>query len=238
MMFAYCPRLFHFMHVEGRFVDNQFTVEGRTAHRRVDQLDHVLTDADRAADKTTVAGEAEEGKSLFPRDNDEAAGDFAVGAARVRVTRHHGEARSGVIGWRRGRARRDQAWAGAGQSRAVVGAGERVQLMAQGLLLREAGYACDRGVLYFAASRTRVTVPFTPELEARTRELIALARAATDAIELPEPLEDSPKCKGCSLNSDLSAGRDARAEIRAGGLGEHRPDGGWPADPADVSRAR
>ena len=37
---------------------------------------------------------------------------------------------------------------------------ERVQLMAQGLLLREQGYACDHGVLYFAGSRTRVDVPF------------------------------------------------------------------------------
>jgi CRISPR-associated protein Cas1 len=32
---------------------------------------------------------------------------------------------------------------------------ERVQLMAQGLLLRESGYQCDHGVLYFAGSRAR-----------------------------------------------------------------------------------
>src|ERR1700722_19664703 len=43
--YAYCPRLFHFMHVEGRFEDNQFTVEGRHAHRRVDALDHLLPEA-------------------------------------------------------------------------------------------------------------------------------------------------------------------------------------------------
>ena len=39
--YAYCPRLFHFMHVEGRWEDNHFTVEGRHAHRRVDALDHL-----------------------------------------------------------------------------------------------------------------------------------------------------------------------------------------------------
>ena len=33
---------------------------------------------------------------------------------------------------------------------------ERVQLMAQGLLLREHRYRCDRGVLYFAGSRRLV----------------------------------------------------------------------------------
>src|SRR5882724_9570576 len=43
--YAYCPRLFHFMHVEGRWADNEFTVEGRHAHRRVDALDHVLPES-------------------------------------------------------------------------------------------------------------------------------------------------------------------------------------------------
>src|SRR5689334_22916318 len=34
--FAYCPRLFYLEWVQGEFVDNEFTVEGRIAHRRVD----------------------------------------------------------------------------------------------------------------------------------------------------------------------------------------------------------
>ncbi|NLY02219.1 MAG: Dna2/Cas4 domain-containing protein, partial [Rhodopirellula sp.] len=33
--YAYCPRLFHLMHVEGRWADNVYTVEGRAVHRRV-----------------------------------------------------------------------------------------------------------------------------------------------------------------------------------------------------------
>jgi len=44
--FVYCPRLFHLMHVEGRWEDNVYTVEGKDAHRRVDRLDHVLPDPD------------------------------------------------------------------------------------------------------------------------------------------------------------------------------------------------
>jgi len=43
--FAYCPRLFHLMHVEARWADNVYTIEGKHAHRRVDALDHVLPDA-------------------------------------------------------------------------------------------------------------------------------------------------------------------------------------------------
>jgi CRISP-associated protein Cas1 len=71
--------------------------------------------------------------------------------------------------------------------------------MAQGLLLREHGYRTDHGVLYFAGSRTRVDVPFAAELEARTLRLIDEARAAAASTILPDPLEDSPKCNGCSL---------------------------------------
>src|SRR5690606_23816004 len=76
---------------------------------------------------------------------------------------------------------------------------ERVQLMAQGLLLREHGYTCDHGVLYFSASRTRVDVPFDDELEATTMRFIEGARTASGSTVLPPPLEDSPKCSGCSL---------------------------------------
>ena len=46
---------------------------------------------------------------------------------------------------------------------------ERVQLMAQGMLMREHGFQVDHGVIYFAGSRTRVDVPFTDALENRTR---------------------------------------------------------------------
>ncbi len=43
--YAYCPRLYHFMYVEGRWADNEFTIEGRHAHRRMDALDHLLPEA-------------------------------------------------------------------------------------------------------------------------------------------------------------------------------------------------
>jgi CRISPR-associated protein Cas1 len=76
---------------------------------------------------------------------------------------------------------------------------ERVQLMAQGLLLRAHGYRCEEGILYFAASRTRVAIPFTSDLEVRTRHLLAQAQMAMRETRIPPPLVDSPKCHGCSL---------------------------------------
>ena len=37
--YSFCPRRFHLMYVEGRWADNQYTVEGRHVHRRVDRVD-------------------------------------------------------------------------------------------------------------------------------------------------------------------------------------------------------
>jgi len=76
---------------------------------------------------------------------------------------------------------------------------ERVQVCLQGLLLREHGYACDYGVLYFAAAQARVMVEFTDALVARTLELLVAARHTAEAEEMPPPLVDSPKCPRCSL---------------------------------------
>lgn len=194
--YAYCPRLFHFMHVEGRWADNEFTVEGKTAHRRVDQFDHVLIDADRPSKK-----DDEDSKpTLFPAGADEPpaiARSVPLGSDSLGLTAKldlvsSTETEAVPVETKRGRVPNNP-------ERSYEP--ERVQLMAQGLLLREAGYQCDHGVLYFSGSKTRVDVAFTPELESRTRELIDQARRAMSLTVLPEPLEDSPKCRGCSLNA-------------------------------------
>ena len=45
---------------------------------------------------------------------------------------------------------------------------ELIQLCAIGLLLRDNGYECTEGQIYFAETRHRVTVPFDNELVSRT----------------------------------------------------------------------
>lgn len=76
---------------------------------------------------------------------------------------------------------------------------ERVQLCAQGLILREVGYQCDKGVIYFIASRRRVEIPFDEALVARTRQLVQQFRKVASNPNAPLPLVDSPKCPRCSL---------------------------------------
>lgn len=189
--YAYCPRLFHFMQVEGRWADNVYTEEGREVHRRVDRIDHVLPDPEAPG----AAGDGAED----PGDGDEPPtvsrsvplGSLTLGiTGKLDLVSTAGD-EAVPVDTKRGRVpdTPERCWEP-----------ERVQLMAQGLLLREHGYRTDHGMLYFAGSRTRVTVPFTPELEALTLRLIGEAREAARRQELPDPLEDSPKCNGCSLS--------------------------------------
>jgi len=76
---------------------------------------------------------------------------------------------------------------------------ERVQVAVQGLLLREAGYACEEGALYFADGRERVRVPLTDELVAAALAAASALRLTVAAGRLPPPLDHSPKCTRCSL---------------------------------------
>jgi CRISP-associated protein Cas1 len=195
--YAYCPRLFHLMHVEGRWADNVYTEEGREVHRRVDRLDHVLPDADSKPPphsrrrKKDQDQEEDQGESPPVVSRSVSLGSERLGlTAKLDLVSTAGD-EAVPVDTKRGRPPNnpERSWEP-----------ERVQLMAQGLLLREHGYRTDHGVLYFAGSRTRVDVPFTEELEGRTLRLIAEARAAQQATVLPDPLDDNPKCNGCSLS--------------------------------------
>lgn len=185
------------MHVEGRWADNAYTVDGRNAHRRVDKLDSVLPDPE--ADAAGEAGDGNADNPSEPPEGDEPpeiSRSVSLASERLGLTAKLDLVSTAAdqavpVETKRGRAPKNEqrSWEP-----------ERIQLMAQGLLLREHGYQCDHGVLYFVGSRTRVDIPFSAEIEARTLELARQAREATSAAVLPDPLDDSPKCNGCSLS--------------------------------------
>ena len=78
---------------------------------------------------------------------------------------------------------------------------ERVQISAQILLLRAQGYTADEGVIYFAGSRERVTIPYDTDLAHETEQAIHRLRLLAASGHIPPSLDDSPKCVRCSLNS-------------------------------------
>lgn len=173
---TYCPRLGVLMWVHAEFEHNQWTVDGVRAHRRVDR-------PSRAPESTDGEGEELQTRSLWLSSDAEGL------TARMDVVELR-EGEAVPVDYKRGK--KPSCPEGAWEP-------ERVQLCAQGLVLRDHGYTCERGHLYFVESRQRVEVPFDEPLVARTRELAASFRAAADVGTLPPPLEYSRKCGGCSL---------------------------------------
>jgi CRISPR-associated protein Cas1 len=76
---------------------------------------------------------------------------------------------------------------------------DRVQLAAQALVLRDNGYVCEEGIIYYVATKQRVRVSMDDAMIAFALQALADARAAAASDQIPPPLVDSPKCPRCSL---------------------------------------
>lgn len=178
--FVYCPRLAYLEWVQGEWDDNLDTVQGRFVHRRVDDEPATDVPAPEVADPERPRA----ARSVMLSSLD-------LGAiARMDLMEVSGK-RATPVDYKRGSA--PDLAEGAYDP-------ERVQLCLQGLILRDNGYECDGGVLYFAASKTRVEIPFDDELVALTRASVDGLRALASGGRMPPPLVDSPKCVRCSLS--------------------------------------
>jgi len=172
--FAYCPRLFFLEWVQARFVDNPDTVDGRYQHRVVD------AEAGRAPGPAEAAG-LKGARSLM------ISAPVLGLIGRLDLLEGH----DGVVtpvDYKRGSPAPDGVWEP-----------ERRQLAVQALMLREAGYQVDRGVIYFVESRERVDVELTDQLLLATLASVEALRHVASNDQAPPPLVDSPKCPRCSL---------------------------------------
>jgi CRISPR-associated protein Cas1 len=76
---------------------------------------------------------------------------------------------------------------------------DRAQLAVQAIVLRENGYQCDEGIAYYRKTQQRVRVLFDAAVIAETEALITEAWETAENGLIPAPLDESPKCPGCSL---------------------------------------
>jgi CRISPR-associated protein Cas1 len=173
--FEYCPRLFYLEWVQSRFVDNPDTVEGRYVHRNVDP-----------------GG----GRIAGPEDDEpvRTARSVMLGSERLGLV-----AKADIIEGSKGEVKPVEVKRGRSPSHGPAWSPELVQLCAIGLLLRDNGYVCSEGEIYFAENRRRVTIPFDQELVSRTLQVVEDLRAVASRPDPPPPLIDSPKCPRCSL---------------------------------------
>ncbi len=194
----YCERLAALEWVHGEFADNEYTTDGRFVHRRVDVPGKALK---KAPVKKGMAPPAEvDGEGSPEEEGDpepEVVRSVWLTSERLGIT-----AKIDLVEAVDGKATPIDYKRGAVPD-VPEGAylPERAQVAAQVLVLREHGYASDGGILYFAGSRRRVPVPVDDDLEAIVLGAAARLRALAAESALPPPLDDSPKCNGCSLVS-------------------------------------
>src|SRR5579875_282826 len=173
--FVYCPRLFYLEWISSQFEPSVDTVEGDWVHR--------VTGQPTGAAPLPDAGELVAARSLLL--SSERLGlvgrlDLVEGAG------------GGVVPVDTKKGTAPDLPEGAWES-------DRVQLCIQGMLLQDAGYECDHGFVYYAASRKRVRVSFDDQLRAKALSTVEQLRRVAAGGAVPEPLVDSPKCPRCSL---------------------------------------
>ncbi|PSR23715.1 MAG: CRISPR-associated endonuclease Cas4/Cas1 [Sulfobacillus thermosulfidooxidans] len=182
--YAYCRRLFYWEWVLQEFKDNVETIDGRYAHRRVDQpVGTVPENNGGSQDSTGDSFERIHARSVLV--SSERLGLIA----RIDVLEGEGGHLT-PIDYKRGTPP---------DVPGRVWEPEQVQLCAQALILQDNGYACSEGVIYYVQSKQRVRVTFDDELVTRTLELLTALRQTAAQETMPPPLADSPKCSRCSL---------------------------------------
>jgi CRISPR-associated protein Cas1 len=181
--FTYCPRLFYLEHIDGLFAHNSFTVEGQSKHQRVDSK----------TDELPPSSELDQQEKIHARSVTLASDQYGI-VAKLDLIEANGNVAT-PIDYKRGSPKTLEdgslsAWDP-----------ERVQICAQALVLREHGFQCDEGILYFWATRQRVRVASDDALVTQTVAIIAAARELESSGVPPLPLVNSPKCPHCSLVS-------------------------------------
>lgn len=195
--YAYCPRLFYYMQVEGVFLPSSDTEKGVAVHRRVDKPSAAPNDLD-----------AEPSDSVRPKT----VRSFALTSKHLGLTAtldltEVSGSNATPVEYRKGRPRRvtmapppDDP--GEAEEPILTHAEpwptDRVQIGLQAMLLEEAGYTVTEAILYYAAEKLRITIPVDDTLKTEALQTLEAAKACADGPR-PLPLENDVRCPRCSL---------------------------------------
>ena len=194
--YAYCPRLFYLEHVDGLFAHNADTIEGVAKHMRVDKKTTALPASKRSSSSADVEDDAMEAEAIerevvHARSVTLSSERYGV-LAKLDLVESDGRIAT-PVDYKRGSPKKlDDGSLGAWDP-------ERVQLCVQALVLRENGFGCDEGVLFFWETRQRVRIAIDSELIQLTESVIEGASQLRQSEVAPPPLVDSPKCPRCSM---------------------------------------
>ena len=174
--YVYCPRLFYLEWVEQQWADSGDTEEGHLVHRVVDRPSGDMPHPDEANPFI-------EARSVKLSSN-----QLGFVAVVDIIEGRDGEVHP--VDYKKGKT--PDTADGLTES-------DKIQLSVACLLLREAGYSCTTGSIYYAGSKQKVELRFTDELLQQTLALAEEARKIAQRPEAPPPLIASRKCPKCSM---------------------------------------
>jgi CRISPR/Cas system-associated exonuclease Cas4 (RecB family) len=153
--FTYCPRLFYLEWVQGEFADSADTLDGHRVHRRVDQ------------EKGAAPAPEEWIEGLKVRAKAVSISSTRVGMVAKLDLLEDEAGKVCPIDYKRGHGPEggDGLWDA-----------DRIQLGVQIVLLRDNGYPCDCGYVYYAETKKRVPLTWSSELERLLLDTVVDAR--------------------------------------------------------------
>ncbi len=195
--FAYCPRLFYLMEVEGIHLPNTDTEQGNLVHRRVHRPS--------AAEKSNDNGnEADDCRPSVVRSLTLTSPSLGL-TATLDLAEINGTVAIPVE-YRKGRPRHpfwtppdDPGEDEPSPPVAEAWPTDRVQVGLQAILLEKAGYTVPEAILYYASEKLRLRIPVDAGLREEALRTLKAAKDTADTKKRPLPLVNDPRCLRCSL---------------------------------------
>ena len=195
--YAYCPRLFYYMQVEGIFVPSSDTEKGVAVHRRVDKPSASLEKTDISEDdpeRPKVVRSLVLTSELLGLT---ATLDLAEisGKTAVPVEYRKGRPKHVAVGppvddcseIEQSPPSHPEAWPT-----------DRIQVGLQSILLEDAGYTVPEAVIYYAGEKLRLRIPVDDALKAEALRTLETAKRCANGSR-PLPLVNDSRCPRCSL---------------------------------------
>jgi CRISPR-associated protein Cas1 len=195
--FVNCQRLFYYEYVEGVFVESADTIRGKALHQRVDSGSGAMPAARSSKPDAEPDAAASAEETIHSRS-------VQMGSDRLGVVAKMDLVESKIqradlfdvlevcpVDYKAGYPKE-------GDDANELGDTDKIQLGLQALILRDNGYTCKESIIYYRATKQRVLLPITLELETWILQKIDQARAVIRG-HIPPPLTQSVKCVRCSL---------------------------------------
>jgi len=195
--YAYCPRLFYYMQVEGIFVPSSDTEKGKAIHRRVDKPGALMETTDSGEDNTERPKAVRRLVLTSDSIGLTATLDLAEISGKIAVPVEYRKGRPKYVYME---TRADEACE---REQSPLPHPEpwptdRIQVGLQAILLESAGYTVSEAVIYYAEEKLRLRIAIDDIIKVEAAITLEKAKRCAEGTR-PLPLLNDARCQRCSL---------------------------------------